>query len=547
VVGALVSGAVLFLPATPAMAQVDVSPGNMELNPGDNRQVTITLSDDNDPVNNPQATISVEGDIGGEVTLRANNCQGSGTGVLDCRGNAFSSNDEERSVTVTVSAKNPSGLQPNQQRNGSISIESSNGRGNVGVRVRGPQQAASATEVTGTVTDQATGDGVPGAQVSLKDSAGNTHDATANNQGKYTIRPSGNKPIVAGQVTVTASKENFADATATGNAQAGRALTLNLRMKPTAASAEPSAPVASEQQPTTDPSGDASDVATPQNTSGEDGGPSMLSWALIGMGVLLVLLGIGAIVLLVMRRKDDTEGDDADGYGPNPQMAPAGAGAYGGDRTMVGGRSNANDQTAIVGPQQPLDEFPDPYAAPAPAPTRVGGAYSGGYDDAQAGYGPGGGDGGYGGRGEGYGNGGGYRDDRGYGAQQGGYGDEPRGGGYGGGGGYADQATGVYQGGANGSEYGANGSGYGGGANGYGGGGGAGGANGYGGGGYGGSANGGANGGGANGYGGGAGYDEGDYGRRGGGYQGQGGGYERGGDYAGDPRNGRGRSNDWPE
>ncbi|GAA1026657.1 hypothetical protein GCM10009557_05150 [Virgisporangium ochraceum] len=529
--GALVSGAVLFLPAAPALANVTANPGQLTLKPGEQKQITITLTPPQSL--NPEANISVNG-LGNDVTLSGpGGCSASGGG-LRCNDNAFDEQDNDQRVTITISAKNPSSLQPGQNREGSINVDANGGDDSVNVTLQGPQQAASATEVNGTVTDQATGDGVPGAQVTLKDSAGNTHDATANNQGKYTIRPSNNKPIVAGQVTVTASKENFTDATATQTAVAGRALTLNIRMKPTAASAEPSAPVASEQQPTTEPSGEASEPVAQQNTSGDGEGPSMLSWALIGMGVLLVLLGIGAIVLLVMRRKDDGESEDADGYGGNPQMAPAGAGAY--DRTMVGGHSNANDQTAIVGPQQQLDEFPDPYAAPAPAPTRVGGAYSGGYDDTQAGYG-GGGDAGYGngnGRGDGYGNGGGYRDDRGYGAQQGGY-DEPRGGGYGGGGGggYADQATGVYQGGANGSEYGANGSGYGGGANGYGGGG------------YGGGANGAANGGGANGYGGG--YDEGDYGRRGGGYQGQGGGYDRGGDYAGDPRNGRGRSNDWPE
>jgi hypothetical protein len=514
VVGALVSGAAVLLPAAPALAAVNANPGSLTLNPGEEKQIQITMNQ-GDGIN-PEARITVSG-LGNDVSVKGpGGCSGNGSQSLNCNDNAFDGeNDDPKTLTITVSAKNPTSLQQGQTREGSVNINGRNGDDSVNVSLKGPQQAASASEVSGKVTDQATGDGVPGAQVTLKDSAGNTHDATANSSGSYSIKSSANKPIVPGQVTVTAVKEGFAEATANGTAQSGRALTLNLRMKPTAASTPPSAPVASEPA-AEDPSTGVSGAPQTKSTSGDDGGTSMLSWVLIGMGVLLVLLGIGAIVLLVMRRKDD--GDDPDGYGNDPnQMAPAGAGAYGGaGATMVGGRSRMNDATAIVGPQQPLDEFPDPYAAPAPAPTRVGGAYSGGYNDSQATNvaPPGYGDYGNGRGGDNYGNGAGYRDERGYGGegQRGGY-DEPRGGGYGGGDRYADQPTGVYQGGdqggypaagggygANGSEYGANGAGYGGGQGGHGGG-----QQGYG-------PNG--AGGGANGYGG-AGY-EGDYGRGGG-------------------------------
>ncbi|WP_239152819.1 carboxypeptidase-like regulatory domain-containing protein [Virgisporangium aurantiacum] len=512
VVGALVSGAAVLLPAAPALAAVNANPGSLTLNAGEEKQIQITMNQV-DGVN-PEARITVSG-LGNEVSLRGpGGCDGNGGQTLNCDNRAFDGeNDDPKTLTISVAAKNPSGLQQGQNREGSVNVSGRNGNDSVNVSLKGPQQAASASEVSGKVTDQATGDGVPGAQVTLKDSAGNTHDATANSSGNYSIKSSATKLIVPGQVTVTAVKEGFTEATANGTAQSGKALSLNIRMKPTAASTPPSAPAASEPA-AEDPSTGVSGAPQTKSTSGEDGGTSMLSLVLIGMGVLLVLLGIGAIVLLVMRRKDGD--DDPDGYGNDPnQMAPAGAGAYGGGggATMVGGHNRMNDATAIVGPQQQLDEFPDPYAAPAPAPTRVGGAYSGGYNDSQAtnaappGYGD-------------YDNGGGYRDERGYGggAQRGGY-DEPRGGGYGGGGDrYADQPTGVYQGGdqggypaagggyggANGSEYGANGGGYGGGQGGPAGHGG--GQGGY-------PANGSA-GGGANGYGGG-GY-EGDYGRGGG-------------------------------
>lgn len=514
VVGALVSGAVL-LPAAPALADVNANPGSITLNPGEEKQITITV-DKLDLVGGAQARISAQG-LGNEVSLRGpGGCQGNGGQTLTCQNNAFEGDNDEKKLSVSVTAKNPSGLQPNQTRDGSINIEGRNGDDSVNITLKGPAQAQGATEVSGKVTDQSTGDGVPAAQVSLKDSAGTTHDVTANNSGNFSIKPSGNKTIAPGAFTITATKEGFADATSNGTAQAGKATNnVGVRMKPTAASASPPPPAS--DPPTAEASPDTSNpAAATQNTSGEEEGTSKLSWILIGMGVLLVLLGIGAIVLLVMRRKDDGEGDP-DGYGNDPgQMAPAGAYA-GGGATMVGGRSNMNDATAIVGPNQQLDEFPDPYAAPAPAPTRVGG-----YNDSTS-VAPGGYD-------EGYGNnGGGYRDERGYAeSPRGGY-DEPRGG-YGGGqggqGGYADQATGVYQGNDQGG-YPAAGGGYGGQQGGYG-------------------ANGNANGGGANGYGG---YD-GDFGHGGGqggqgggqGYPAAGGGYDR--DYA--ERNGRNRS-EWQD
>ena len=577
VVGALVSGAVL-LPAAPALADVNTSPNAMELNPGDNRDITITVSGGD--ADNPQATITVPNELSGEITLKGpNGCQGSGTGVLDCGQQAFEGNQLLKRLTVTVTAKNPSGLQPGQTRQANIAVEVGNENDNVGVRVKGPQQAASVTEVSGKVVNQATGEGVANAQVSLKDSANNEHNATANGKGEFRITPQGGKPIVAGQLTLTAAFEGFAEGTKTANGVAGKATNgVEIRMKPTAASAPPSAPAAAETTPTEEASPGVSGIANPSNTSGDSDGPSLLSWLLIGMGVLLVLLGVGAIVLLMMRRKDD--GDDSDDYAqgaPNP-MAPVGAaaGGYrGNDRTMVAGSPGMNDATAIVGPQQPLDEFPDPYAAPAPTRVGYGGGAYNGTDQAtnvtpSPGYGRGGGYGdepGYG-RGEpGYNNGG-YRDDRGgYEPQRGGYDDQR--GGYGGGGGggggygeaprprYDDQPTGHYQAGGGGGYptsggFGGGAGGPGGPANGYGPSGGAPGpgggapANGYG--------PGGAHGAPANGYGGGpgGGYDDGgrgDFGR-GGGYP-SAGGYERQPseyDRGGDPRNGGrggGRSVDW--
>jgi hypothetical protein len=557
VVGALVSGAVL-LPAAPALAAVIVQPqGTIELNPGDTRDIVITLTGQDN--NNAEIEVKLPGEVNGEVALKvqSDQCNGDGTGTVSCT--AFNG----AQLRVSVVAKNPSGLEPDSTRNGQISVKVNDENENVGLRLNGPDEAPAVTEVTGKVVDESTGEAVANAQVTLKDSAGTEHDATSNNQGNYKITSSNSKRIAAGKFTVTATREGFADATANGTGVAGRAATANLRMKPTTASTPPSAPVASEAVPTEEASPGASDVATPQKTS-EDSGPSTLSWILIGMGVLLVLLGIGAIVLLMMRRKDDSDDVDGDYGEPAPnQMAPVGAaaGGYrgGADPTMVGGRPGMNDATAIVGGQQ-LDEFPDPYAAP---PTRVGYAGAGGYGDGAAtsvapgpGYGggtyAGGGDPGYGQPAEpGYGgNGYGSNGYAGAGGANGGYG----------GGQYGDDARGGYGGGQHGAQHGYDdaphgGGGYdapprggydqptgrfqaGGGAEGYGAVGGANGANGYGPAqagqaGQGGHGGGGYDGGGAGGY------------PQAGGYERQPSEYERGAGGPGDQRNGRGRSVDW--
>ena len=115
VVGALVSGAVL-LPAAPALAEVNANPGNLTLKPGEEKQISITV--EGVDALNPQAQISVSG-LGNEVSLRGpGGCSGNGSQSLNCNDRAFEGGDDRRTLTISVAAKNPSGLQPNQTREG---------------------------------------------------------------------------------------------------------------------------------------------------------------------------------------------------------------------------------------------------------------------------------------------------------------------------------------------------------------------------------------------------------------------------------------------
>jgi hypothetical protein len=362
---------------------------------------------------------------------------------------------QTQSFSIPLTPPANSSLQPGAEANGNGQAELSNGNdASFRVTLKGPSPQQTVTEVSGTVVDQATGSPLSNSLVLLKDSAGTEFTTTTDARGAYRFTGSAAKPIRPGSLTLGANREGYESGTKPIEGQAGRAVTgVKITLKPVA-SAAPSAPAAVDPSVSAAPS--TTDLATPSNTSG-DAGTNWLSLLLIGTGVLLVLLGVGAIVLLMMRRKDDRDEpiDDYDDQRPT-QLAgagvPASHGMYhsgatmGGGATMVapgGPRGGMNDATEIVPSARPqLDEFPDPYAAPTPVRSGYGGgepSYGGGangYGGGANGYGGGANgyngaaSGGYAGAGgAGYGSGGGYS---GYGdeARGGHYADEPRGGRY---------------------------------------------------------------------------------------------------------------------
>jgi hypothetical protein len=368
-----------------------------------------------------------------------------------------------------------------------------------------PTQAPTVTQLTGTVKDSTTGSPVKNAVVMLVDggacAAGKPACQTGtDNQGAFKFAASAGKPITPGTLQIGAMKNGYENLVRTVDAQAGQSVTVTLALKPAAgasASASPDAvPTAEGQAPTADAA--APTAAAPKAAA--NSGTSTLSWVILVLALLLVLAGVGVFVMMFLnRRKRDAEDADEDG---NPPSGPPGGGAavdagrYGGaaDPTMVGqpgmahagmGMAGASDATAIIRPARPEDEFPDPYAAPYPtnqpgypqsgdgyggaahggAPTQVGSYAPGqpagydpganqGYGGAPAGYG-GEQQQGYGGAPAGYGG----EQQQGYGGAPAGYGGEQQQGyggapaGYGAPGGQApryDEATGHWDGNADG-------------------------------------------------------------------------------------------------
>src|SRR5690606_18504295 len=97
--------------------------------------------------------------------------------VMECRLNEFSPG--VRSIgAVSIGVHGNSTLQAGQTANGQLSVslsgnfQSAPPQTSVSVRVRGPERAPSVKEVSGIVTDQATGEPIQGARVYLVDRQG---------------------------------------------------------------------------------------------------------------------------------------------------------------------------------------------------------------------------------------------------------------------------------------------------------------------------------------------------------------------------------------
>ncbi|PZV94896.1 Carboxypeptidase regulatory-like domain-containing protein [Micromonospora phaseoli] len=411
VVVALIVGALLAVPATPALAaNPDVQITNLpngSLQSGQQTSMTFTVKNNNEVPTAFRISVS---------TFNGLSCQG------DCNVPArLIPAGEEVSITVNLVAGD---VAAGQQRSGKVRVSAQAG-GDQGaderdMTVRGPnpppttQAPQTVRSIAGKVVDQG-GDAVPGAYVLLKDSAGKQRDGTTDGNGNFRFTGSSDNPITPGRMDLGASKDDK-NAVISFTANAGQSITGRRITLPIAASASPSAtPSASESAvPTEDPFEDefteeedtAGESAAAQAPASNEDSGGFGNWLLILLGGLFVAVGVGTIVLLWMKRK---ENEDPEADGDVPDGAPAGAvpaarGSFAGvdDQTRVVNRVGAApDPTMVAGPalsnaptmmhQPVLDDVPpDPYAAPPQpygAPGGPGGWNGGGYGDEPPGYG----------------------------------------------------------------------------------------------------------------------------------------------------------------
>jgi hypothetical protein len=258
------------------------------------------------------------------------------------------------------------------------------------VTVHGSDKPQTVRQISGRVKDGA-GKAIVGANVGIRDSTNRQYETISNADGGYAFTASDGSPIAVGSIIVGAAKDGFRAVTVTVQGGAGKSINVPLTMTSltASASASPSATASASGLPTdeaTDVPTDGPTVASTtqaKNTSGSGSGSSTL---FIILGGLLVAAGIGAIALVLMRRRNNDDPDDPDDPdGPGPAgVVPSSRGRFNTpDPTRVGGASVANDQTMVANLSEaptmmhravPIDdEFPDPYGAPAVTP----GSYAG--------------------------------------------------------------------------------------------------------------------------------------------------------------------------
>jgi Carboxypeptidase regulatory-like domain len=374
VLAVLAAGCILTATGPAQAAEIENIDG-VTLRAGSNATITVRINNLEHPVDN-EITIGITGlpsGVGcsngcGKVTVPDTDTSVTKLLTLQASGGAPAANVN---ATVTVDAKTP------DTRNFSLRVEAAP-----------PPAPQNVKEVSGKVTDSATGGGIEDAVVGIQDSQGHVYMTNTDGDGRFRFVSSSTKPIVPGEILITAEKEDYKVSPKHLNGSAGQTLRTTLAMTSTKAAEPTATPEATDEAlPSTDAA--ASDAASvdAENLAGADndsGGGSTFSWLLIALGGLLVSLGVGAIVLLLVRRKDDDgdeEGDDMPAYPRRPVPTPASRGMYrgapgadptrvvnqagmGAAPTMVARPPMADAQTMMHRP--PADPYPDPYGAPLP-------------------------------------------------------------------------------------------------------------------------------------------------------------------------------------
>lgn len=374
VVAALGAG-MLTVAAAPAHADHDVrlAPiGNVEVQAGggtQNVQVLVENRDQpphlEDGTANVQITMTVPGGIGAVIQSAPNGCSlGANNTRMDCTAEIPAGGTFSGVAQIGANGNAPVEAGQSATDVGEIFLNTG-AQQQFNVKVNGPDRAPVVAEVSGIVTEVDTGEPVEGARVILKDGQGVDHEKTTDANGNFRFTTDDN--IAAGNIALRASKDGYefgSPPTLTlGPEQSETGVRLALT---SLATPSPSATPTATPTATASATASAAPVAVDETASG--GG--FFTTLLIVLGVLFVALGIGAIVLLIIRQRrrarEEEEGEGPDGAagmppGPRgPRPAPGSHGAYHPTPTQVAGAGNA--QTQVIGPGGGL-----PAVGPRPA------------------------------------------------------------------------------------------------------------------------------------------------------------------------------------
>jgi hypothetical protein len=372
-------------PAFAAGVGVSVTSRFTRFEPGDTQRLTLTVSNGGAP----SVTVSVSG----LSDFTAGDPRGCADGGGSTCTVTFGPGETSKSVSFSIAATGSVPAGQSKTDRGTVTARQNvllGGADSAGfeVTLAGPQPtpapaAASVASVSGVVTDATTGGALGDAVVVLADSGAcapgggrQPCQALADGNGQFTFTTSPSRPLAPGQISVSASRNGYRQARVALSARAGQSVRVALRLQPAVAASSSvpsdSSPAADGLPPATDPT--AAPVARAAVAARRSG---VLSPVLI-FGGLLVLLGVGALAMMLRRRGSDDTGFDW----PAAITPPATSRYDSADQPTVVHPPVAGDvaeHTAVAQPWDPEDEFPDPYPARDPAGPASGGETEGAY------------------------------------------------------------------------------------------------------------------------------------------------------------------------
>ena len=268
---------------------------------------------------------------------------------------------------VQIAVHGNSQLQAGETRNGTAQaiLTSHGGQSQTfNVRLQGPDRPPAVAEVTGFVTDESTGERIEGASVLLVDSQNAEFTTTTNANGEFRFA---GENIAPGGLGLRARKEGYEGRSSTHTARAGESLgPIQLTLLSTATPTPTPDPT-----PTPSAAATASPTASPVAAPVEpvDTGMSFFTRLMILLGVIFLLLGVGAIALLLYRRHRERLEDDGDGLAgagdptsgpPGPQPRPGSHGVYRPTPTQVATRAGGMgaQPTALIARQGGMADAP---------------------------------------------------------------------------------------------------------------------------------------------------------------------------------------------
>jgi hypothetical protein len=160
---------------------------------------------------------------------------------------------------------------------------------------------AGVRRITGQVRDSG-GKAIPGVGLTVRDSAGHTYRTTSDRGGRFSVAPGTGRTIAAGAITVDAAMDGYRTARRTVRGTAGDVTTVRLTLSAVAAATATPPPSSAAASP---PAGDAAPETVPPTLEAvsDEGSGSPLFLVLGGM---LVAAGLGALALVVIRRRNAT-------------------------------------------------------------------------------------------------------------------------------------------------------------------------------------------------------------------------------------------------